>query len=202
MAPNDYDDDLDDEEDEDSVDDVVATKKKRGTKKWKDPNKPKRAMSAFFLYSQAFRAQTKEENPEASFGDIARLLATNFKALPEKEQRKWEKKAEQDKVRYQEEMKDYVPVDDPSGGGGGARKGKKAKKDPLAPKRNMSAYFLYSIDARPKVKLDHPEASFGDIARHISERFKSLSEKERKIWDTKAVADKERYEREMSTYQG
>jgi hypothetical protein len=27
-------------------------------------------MSAFFLYSQAFRAQVKEENPEASFGEI------------------------------------------------------------------------------------------------------------------------------------
>ena len=35
-----------------------------------DPNKPKRAMSAFFLYSQAYRTTTKEENPEASFGDL------------------------------------------------------------------------------------------------------------------------------------
>lgn len=35
-----------------------------------DPNKPKRAMSAFFLFSQANRNTVKEENPEASFGDI------------------------------------------------------------------------------------------------------------------------------------
>jgi hypothetical protein len=34
-----------------------------------DPNKPKRAMSAFFLYSQAFRSQVKVDHPEASFGD-------------------------------------------------------------------------------------------------------------------------------------
>lgn len=27
-------------------------------------------MSAFFLYSQAFRQRTKEENPEAGFGDL------------------------------------------------------------------------------------------------------------------------------------
>lgn len=27
-------------------------------------------MSAFFLYSQAFRSVVKEESPEASFGDI------------------------------------------------------------------------------------------------------------------------------------
>ena len=36
----------------------------------KDPTKPKRAMSAFFLYSQANRAQVKADNPEASFGDV------------------------------------------------------------------------------------------------------------------------------------
>jgi len=87
----------------------------------------------------------------------ARILARQYKQLNEKETRKWEKKAEQDKLRYQEEMKHYIPMEDPTGGGR-----KKAKKDPNAPKRNMSAYFLYSIEARPQVKADNPDASFGD----------------------------------------
>jgi hypothetical protein len=30
-------------------------------------------MSAFFLYSQGYRTQTKEENPEATFGEIVSL---------------------------------------------------------------------------------------------------------------------------------
>jgi hypothetical protein len=127
-------------------------------------------------------------------------LARQFKELPEKEVRKWAKKAEQDKIRYQEEMKHYVPTEDPSGGGGGKKK--KTKKDPNAPKRNMSAYFLYSIDARPKVKAENPDATFGDIARIISAQFKALSDSERKIWDEKASADKERYDREMAAYKG
>jgi len=59
------------EEEEEEV--VIAPKKRRG-KKWKDPNKPKRAMSAFFLYSQAYRAQVKAQNPEASFGDVVSSL--------------------------------------------------------------------------------------------------------------------------------
>ncbi len=59
----------------------------------------------------------------------ARLLSAKFKALNEKERKKWEKKAEQDKIRYNEEMKHYVPMDDPdSVGGGGKGKRKKAKK--------------------------------------------------------------------------
>ena len=70
-----------DEEDIDSIDDeddeeVVATKPKRRRKKKgkKDPNKPKRNMSAFFLYSNANRERVKERYPDAKFGDIVRIL--------------------------------------------------------------------------------------------------------------------------------
>lgn len=112
--------------------------------------------------------------------------------------RKWEKKAEQDKLRYQEEMKHYVPAEDPTGG----KKSKKAKKDPNAPKRNMSAYFLFSVASRESVKEENPDASFGDIARLISAKFKALPAGERATWDDKAAADKVRYEREMAAYRG
>jgi hypothetical protein len=64
----------------------------------------------------------------------------------------------------------------------------------------MSAYFLYSVHTRPDVKATNPEASFGDIARLISSNFKALSAKDRKVWDDRAVADKERYDREMAAY--
>ena len=124
----------------------------------------------------------------------ARILSAQYKALSDKEMKKWLKKAEADKIRYQNEMKGYVPTPEPGG-----RK-KKAKKDPNAPKRNMSAYFLYSMYARPQVKKDNPEASFGEIARLISEQFKKLSDKERKKWDKKAAEDKERYQKEMAAY--
>lgn len=124
----------------------------------------------------------------------ARILSAQYKALSDKDMKKWTKKAESDKLRYQEEMKDYVPMEEPGG------KRKKAKKDPNAPKRNMSAYFLYSMFARPQVKNDNPEASFGEIARIISAQFKALSEKERKKWEKKAADDKERYQAEMQDY--
>jgi len=69
-------------------------------------------------------------------------LARQFKELPEKEARKWGKKAEEDKMRYQEEMKHYVPAEDPTGGTG---KKKKSKKDPNAPKRVSSQHCSYSV---------------------------------------------------------
>uniref|UniRef100_A0A7S1UZB0 HMG box domain-containing protein n=1 Tax=Grammatophora oceanica TaxID=210454 RepID=A0A7S1UZB0_9STRA len=189
--PNYYDDDDDLSEEE-------VAPRKRKTKKGKDPNKPKRNMSAFFLYSQAHRSQVKEDNPDVAFGEIARILSRQYKALTPKEMKKWEKKAEQDKLRYQEEMKHYVPPDDEDDGGG--KRKKKLKKDPNMPKRNMSAYFLYSVHIRPTVKEENPEATFGEIAKIISAKFKQLDEDERKEWDEKAVEDKQRYEGQMEAY--
>lgn len=183
------------EGEEESEEEIEVPAKRRKQKKWKDPNKPKRAMSAFFLYSQVERPNVKINHPEASFGDIARILSAQYKALSETQMKKWVKKAEQDKIRYQEEMKHYVPMDDPTGG-----KRKKAKKDPNAPKRNMSAYFLFSVHIRPSVKDENPEAAFGDIARIISAKYKALDGDERKEWDEKAAEDKERYQREMEAY--
>lgn len=99
MAPLPYSDDDDEEDDEEEEeDDDDAPAKKKRAKKFKvrlalvfsivygsmlsnhlqcttatlvqDPNKPKRAMSSFFLYSQVHRTRVKEENPSAGFGDV------------------------------------------------------------------------------------------------------------------------------------
>jgi len=179
------------EEEEEEEEEPV---KKRKAKKFKDPNKPKRNMSAFFLFSQAMRSQVKEDNPGIPFGEIAKVLSRMYKELTDKEKQKWEKQAAKDKQRYMEQMKHYVAPPEPAGGR------KKKKKDPNAPKRNMSAFFLYSNHIRPEVKEQNPDAKFGDIAKMISVKYKALSEKERAKWDSKAADDKERYQREMEVY--
>lgn len=165
----------------------------------KDPNRPKRNMSAFFLYSNANRSRIKEENEGIPFGQVAKLLSVEYKALPPNERTKWDKKAVKDKERYQREMVDYVPPSDESDDGA---KKKKRKKDPNAPKRNQSAFFLYSNDSRPRVRQENPEATFGSIAKIISVEFKALSASERARYDERAAQDKVRYQKEMAIYKG
>lgn len=184
----------------------VKTKRVRKTKKGKkkDPNKPKRNMSAFFLYSTAHRKEVKDANPDLSFGDLAKLISKNFKALDDKEKKKWEKKAEKDKARYLAEMKDYVAPDqsDSEESDVDTKKKKKSKKtkDPNKPKRNMSAFFLYSCANRASVKSENPDATFGELAKLVSAQFKALPDKEKKKWEKKAAKDKVRYEEEMKVY--
>ena len=152
------------------------------------------------LYCSANRERVKTENPDAKFGDIAKILSQEFKGLPENEKEQWKDLAAKDKERYQREMEDYVPPSDDSEDDG--KRKKKKKKDPNAPKRNQTAFFIYSNMHRATVKETNPEAGFGDIAKIISKQFKALSEKEREKYDKLAAEDKERYQREMAAYKG
>lgn len=184
------------EEEEEEVEEVKVVKKKRG-KPQKDPNKPKRNLSAFFIYSNDHRSRIKKEDPSLSFGEVARALSAAFKGLSAKDRKRYDALAAKDKQRYLKEMENYEP---PSDDDDNKSKKKKQKKDPLKPKRNLSAFFIYSGVVRETVRKENPEAKFGDIARLISTQFKALDEDERAIYDKKAAQDKVRYQKEMAGY--
>jgi len=79
-------------------------------------------------------------------------------------------------------------------------KKEKAAKDPNAPKRPMGAYFLFSGDMRAKVKADNPDMKVTEIAKHIGELWKNISEKEKEKYQKKADEAKAAYEKEVEKY--
>ncbi|KAL3822776.1 hypothetical protein ACHAXA_009650 [Cyclostephanos tholiformis] len=81
-----------------------------------------------------------------------------------------------------------------------SNKGSKATRDPNAPKKNMSAYFIYQQKMRPSFRSDNPGMSFSQLAKFTSAMYKSLSPEEKVRWEEAALQDKSRYENEMSTY--
>lgn len=58
---------------------------------------------------------------------------------------------------------------------------RKAKKDPKAPKRALSAYMFFSQDWRERVKAENPDAGFGEIGKLLGARWKELSDEEKKV---------------------
>lgn len=112
--------------------------------------------------------------------------------------------AKSDKERYKTEMKDYTPPDDSDDDDGGGKKKpkkKRAKKDPNAPKRGLTSFFLFSSEMRPKIKEQYPDMAFGDIGKKLGELFKELSPEEKAKYDEKAAKDKQRYADEMKAYE-
>ncbi|KKK18868.1 hypothetical protein P175DRAFT_0508373 [Aspergillus ochraceoroseus IBT 24754] len=78
--------------------------------------------------------------------------------------------------------------------------GGRKKKDPNAPKRGLSAYMFFANDNRDKVREENPGISFGQVGKMLGEKWKALSETERKPYEDKAAADKKRYEDEKASY--
>ncbi|CAO3672075.1 unnamed protein product [Rhizopus stolonifer] len=63
----------------------------------------------------------------------------------------------------------------------GERKSRRAKKDPAAPKRGLSAYMFFSQDNRAVVKEENPKATFGEIGKLLGEKWKNLTDDEKKV---------------------
>jgi len=84
-------------------------KKGKGSRKKKDKNAPKKPCSAFFWFSKEQRPLIKEKNPNATFGDMGKLIGEAWRALTEEDKKPYAQKATEDKQRYQIEMKDYKP---------------------------------------------------------------------------------------------
>ncbi|KAJ5332083.1 High mobility group superfamily [Penicillium brevicompactum] len=74
------------------------------------------------------------------------------------------------------------------------------KKDPNAPKRGLSAYMFFANDNRDKVREENPGISFGQVGKQLGDKWKALSETDRKPYDEKAAKDKKRYEEEKAAY--
>jgi len=81
----------------------------------------------------------------------------------------------------------------------GERK-KRAKKDPNAPKRGLSAYMFFAQETRDSVRDNNPDISFGQIGKILGERWKNMTKEEKVPYEAKANKDKERYEAEKRAY--
>ncbi|KAK1828196.1 high mobility group box domain-containing protein [Podospora conica] len=82
-----------------------AKVEKRRTKK--DPNAPKRGLSAYMFFANEQRDNVREENPGVSFGQVGKILGERWKALSDKQRTPYEAKAAADKKRYEDEKQAY-----------------------------------------------------------------------------------------------
>ncbi|CAG8958514.1 hypothetical protein HYALB_00001458 [Hymenoscyphus albidus] len=86
---------------------------KRSEKKKKDPNAPKRGLSAYMFFANEQRENVREENPGISFGQVGKQLGERWKALSDKQRAPYEAKAAQDKKRYEDEKASYIVSAEP-----------------------------------------------------------------------------------------
>ncbi|GMK57680.1 hypothetical protein CspeluHIS016_0405140 [Cutaneotrichosporon spelunceum] len=81
-----------------------------------------------------------------------------------------------------------------------ATKTTRVKKDKNKPKRALSAYMFFVQDWRERIKSENQDAAFADIGRLLGAKWKEMSPAERKPYEEKAHADKDRAAREKAEY--
>eukprot|EP00591_Stephanopyxis_turris_P010929 CAMPEP_0195510726 /NCGR_PEP_ID=MMETSP0794_2-20130614/3291_1 /TAXON_ID=515487 /ORGANISM="Stephanopyxis turris, Strain CCMP 815" /LENGTH=136 /DNA_ID=CAMNT_0040638203 /DNA_START=90 /DNA_END=496 /DNA_ORIENTATION=+ len=99
----------------------------------------------------------------------------------------WIEKANKDKLRYEMEKSMYTgPWKLPTGN-------KRAKKDPNAPKRPMSAFLAYSKKMRSQVKNDHTAINNVDVSKMLAEMWRNLPKDERDVFIEKEAQQRAVY---------
>ena len=73
----------------------------------KDPNAPRKGMTAFLHFAQAKRALYKEEYPNLSHKEIISKLGENWNLLSLKEKEPFAELAKRDKIKYDAKKADY-----------------------------------------------------------------------------------------------
>jgi len=166
----------------------------------KDPNKPRGRTTAYAFFVMDEKEKYQKANPgvKINFGDFSKQCGKKWQVMDENAREPFGEKASEDKIRYDREMADYIP---PDGAANGKRGAKKRKKDPDAPKRPPSAFFVFSSKHREAVKKELGEGvRVGDIARRLGEKWKELADEDKTEYNEEAARQKVDYDKAMEEY--
>ncbi|XP_062873466.1 thymocyte selection-associated high mobility group box protein TOX [Trichomycterus rosablanca] len=76
-------------------------------KKKKDPNEPQKPVSAYALFFRDTQASIKGQNPNATFGEVSKIVASMWDGLGEEQKQAYKKKTETAKKEYLKQLAAY-----------------------------------------------------------------------------------------------
>eukprot|EP00056_Hartaetosiga_gracilis_P011540 m.175620 g.175620 ORF g.175620 m.175620 type:complete len:228 (+) comp13518_c3_seq13:714-1397(+) len=172
-------------------------RKARKPRRKKDPNKPKGALTPYMCFSKSVRPAIMKDNPTAKVTIVAKMIGQKWRQLTDEEKAPYNDLARQDRERYKRDMETYVPT--PGYEDSGKRRRRK-KKDPNAPKKPRSAYFIFAGDRREDIKSQNPDMRVAEIAKKTGAEWRNLSDDQKKPYFDKAAILKQEYNEAVETY--
>lgn len=171
-------------------------RKSKATKFKKAPQAPKRFKSAFMLFSTVKHPEIRlslKDDDNANVPRVAKLVAEAWRNLSPEERAVWDKKSSEDKKRYEVEKAMYTgPWKIPAS--------KRARKDPNAPKRPMSAFLAYSQKMRSVVKNENQHLSNTEISKLLADMWRDAPQDIRREYIEQESEQRERYKVEMDEW--
>jgi len=161
----------------------------------RESGKPRGKTSPYGFFVKMCYEEHKKKYPNENVQvtEISKKCSEKWKTMSPAEKQRFYELAQKDAERYQAEVAAF-------GGEDAMRKRKRAKKDPNAPKRALSAFFFFSQVKRPEVSQSHPDYKVGQVAQELGRMWKELTDQEKKTYEEMTTRDKGRYEVEMRDY--
>merc|ERR1712238_468218 len=122
-----------------------------------------------------------------------------YKSLTVQEKQTWELRANQDKERFDRQMKNYVPPHGYDEKGNlilahkKNKRNKRALKDPNAPKRARGSFVFFADEYRPRVVSDNPGIKFTDMGTELGRIWRALDPTVKQKYNDLANKDKLRF---------
>lgn len=168
------------------LNDNLTVQKPQTLKKFKDPDAPKRGKSSYIYFCVEKREEIKNANPDMSATEIIKELGRVWREdTSENDKARYAKMSSEDKLRYEDAMKDYTPNIVPSN-----------EKKQSGPKRGLSSYIFFCKEHREKLKKDKPDLTTKEITAELGKLWRELTDNEREPYNKLAETDKVRYEQE------
>ena len=161
--------------------------------------KPKGKKSAYICFSQEFRNNYKNENPDdkSTFAELSKTCGQMWKTMSDEDKKKYFDMSFLDKERYVKDMENCV-FDEKDNEKLKKKKKRRATKDPNEPKRPWSAYFYFCDEHRKDVREQNPEFKLTDVAKALGKMWSECTEKH--IYEEKSLKAKEVYKKELEEY--
>lgn len=168
-----------------------GTRKKRALKKC--PDAPKRFRSAYICFLSENLEKAKSNIPnDAKVTDVMKELANNWRSLPQEEKNYYEIMAQEDKIRYYEELSNYTgPMKIPN---------KRKRQEDGHPKRAMSAFLSFSQEVRCQIRNEFPNLKNSEVSKLLGERWRQATEEEKKPHIERELREREKYYENMATW--
>ena len=170
--------------------------KPKKNKKVKDPKAPKRALSAWIIFTTEQRPIFKKNNPDKSNTELTTLMSQEWRIMTDSDKKKYEDLANVDKERYMKEKEEYESNSESENSENSeseSEKPKKKVKDSEAPKKNQNSWMHFCKVTRAK----HPDVKHTSAALKVM--WADLDDKTE--YEEMAKADKERYLKEKKEYE-
>ncbi|XP_069505468.1 hepatoma-derived growth factor-related protein 2 isoform X4 [Ambystoma mexicanum] len=150
-------------------------------------------MSAFAFFVQACQSEIRRRHPGASVNvaALSRACTVRWRSTSPKERAMFEHLAQGDKQRC--ELKKTAPVR--------KRPKRRRKKDPNAPRKPPTAFFLFASKNRAEVREQFPGINFSEISKMLGQKWWQQSPKARMPYEIRAAALKKKYDAEVAKYQ-